>query len=603
MVVTAATTPNPRTSAAWLVLLSSGIAGFWIGTVAFPEWQVAVETAQVVAGVVHYPSVTPAYLYHTSLWTVLHQVLAVPLRMGVSESQLSLVVSGLLGMMSLQALSMFVYALSRDAVLALVAAMVVLIGRLAEFGVVYPVYLLGTPHTYGTVGLSLVVLTISLIGAAWYRTGAFLLGVAPSIHPSLGVWLVAVVGLSLVWDIKRRRAALQPAIKYLVAGYALTALSFALHFFFVEDRTAIDRQAAATYLARFVEVWDVHRQPVSLQADGVYLNAGAFALALVFLVAFKEDVPDAARVLLRALVVTAVLGAAFMGITWMSPSTVPSTLLVLMPARLLNLNAMTFVTLLIGLVGLYRRTLWGPPLLLLLIAALLMGQRSMLWDWTAGEVRPRWLDPIETWRVLKVSSALLVALAVWQRLVRGRRFGWATGRFARRAPDSVAWAAVSAPLLFLVWYTWPGASPRPLHFVDRTNDPLFRVAAESDGLLLGGGNLSMMQLRTRRPVLIDGGGFDGLPYAIEAAPATVRILRDVYNIDFFDPPAEARQTGAIPPEHSKTVWEGFSRERWWEIRRDYQVTQVVTPAGWSLNLPLSAQSDDFRLYELPSNDK
>ena len=362
MVVTTATTPIARTSAASLVLFSSGIAGFWIGMVAFPEWQVAVETAQVVAGVVRYPSATPAYLYHTSLWTVLHQVLAVPLRMGVSESQLSLVVSGLLGMVSLQALSMFVYALSRDAVLALVAAMVVLIGRLAEFGVVYPVYLMGTPHTYGALGLSLVVLTISLIGAGWYRTGAFLLGVAPSIHPSLGRVAVRRRRAQPRLGHQTRRATLQPAVKYLVAGCALTALSFAQHFFFVDDRTVIviDRQAAATYLARFVELWDVHRQPVSLQADGVFLNAGALALAVGFLVAFKEDVPDAARVLLRAVVVAAVLGAAFVGITWMSPSTVPTTLLVLMPARLLNLNAMTFVTLLIGLLGHVSADPLGP---------------------------------------------------------------------------------------------------------------------------------------------------------------------------------------------------------------------------------------------------
>jgi hypothetical protein len=54
--------------------------------VLFPDWQVAVETAQVTARIVRYPTQTPFSVYHAELWTVLHQVLAVFLRLGVSES-------------------------------------------------------------------------------------------------------------------------------------------------------------------------------------------------------------------------------------------------------------------------------------------------------------------------------------------------------------------------------------------------------------------------------------------------------------------------------------------------------------------------------------
>lgn len=40
--------------AIWVLLLS-GILGFRVGMLGFPDWQVAVETAQVVAGLVTYP--------------------------------------------------------------------------------------------------------------------------------------------------------------------------------------------------------------------------------------------------------------------------------------------------------------------------------------------------------------------------------------------------------------------------------------------------------------------------------------------------------------------------------------------------------------------
>src|SRR6186713_858375 len=103
---------------AFWVLLLSGILGFRLGMTGFPDWQVAVETAQVVAGLVPYPPDNIFYIYHTRLWTVLHQLLAVGLRAGVSEITLSLIVSGVLGMLTFQALAVFVYALSRDVLLA-----------------------------------------------------------------------------------------------------------------------------------------------------------------------------------------------------------------------------------------------------------------------------------------------------------------------------------------------------------------------------------------------------------------------------------------------------------------------------------------------------
>jgi hypothetical protein len=40
--------------ALWVLLLS-GLLGFRVGMTGFPDWQVAVETAQVVAGLVPYP--------------------------------------------------------------------------------------------------------------------------------------------------------------------------------------------------------------------------------------------------------------------------------------------------------------------------------------------------------------------------------------------------------------------------------------------------------------------------------------------------------------------------------------------------------------------
>jgi hypothetical protein len=143
--------------------------------------------------------------------------------------------------------------------------------------------------------------------------------------------------------------------------------------------------------------------------------------------------------------------------------------------------------------------------------------------------------------------------------------------------------------------------PRPARviFLDRTNSSVFAVAAAAQGPLLTGGDLHLVQLRTRRPVLLDGGGLDGLPYALETGPAVERILREVYEIDLFNPPEEARGRGAIPNGPNRAAWEKYPRERWRWIRRSYNVTQVLTEAHWTLNLPVAARSAFHVLYDIP----
>ena len=156
--------------------------------------------------------------------------------------------------------------------------------------------------------------------------------------------------------------------------------------------------------------------------------------------------------------------------------------------------------------------------------------------------------------------------------------------------------------VFAVWMLRLMVDPTPflrdLRYRDRVRDHVYAAAAEGSGLLATGGDLHLIQLRTRRPVLIDGGGLDGLAYAADTGPAMARLLLDVYGVDFFNPP-EGRGRGTIPRETSRAVWESYSQERWGEIKRRYGVTEVVALIDWRLDLPLVAESWDLRLYRIP----
>jgi hypothetical protein len=571
-------------------LLISGLLGFRVGMIGFPDWQVAVETAQVVAGLVRYPEGNPFFIYHTKLWTIVHQISAPLLWAGVPEIRLSLLISGVLGMVTFQALSMFVYALSGDAALGIGAAVLIFVTRAAEYGAVYAVFLLGNENTYGILGLSFCVLAVGLLGAGLYRSGGFLLGVAPAVHPSLGAWMCLVAACAFAWDRAWTRAERRSALKWFLMGAMVTMASLIVQLTVIYHAPHATTTFTTREITAFITYWDGHRQPVDIAKTGVLLNGSALALASIWLLAFASDLERSSLFLLRVVVFAALTSFALIFVSWIPPDRVPLPLLVLMPGRVLNFNALTYAALVLGLLGRYRREAWSQALVLMLAVGLLLGDHSMVWEWLQrrgvlieSPIRPLW--------VVAVATAGLVGGAVvrkWRPLPQPPPI---LTRVLRPLSLAVFAVAVLGALAY--------SRPRSLIFHDRTNDVFFSQVASGSGVLLTAGDLHLIQLRTRRPVLLDGGGLDGLLYSLEAGPEMERILRDVYGVDLLHPPEEARGAGRIPPIANRHAWEGYAPEKWQEIKRAFGVTQVLTYPDWSLNLPVAAHSRRFVLYQIP----
>lgn len=557
----------------------------------FPTWQVAVETAQVVAGLVRYPDGNPFGVYHVKLWTILHHVCAPLLLAGVSEIAVSKMVSGLLGMVSFQALTMIVFAFSRDAVLAIGAPIVIVVAFLETgmgAGGAYPIRLLGVTDTYGVLGLSTCVLVAGLLGSGHYRLGGVLLGLAPAVHPSLGFWLIVAVTLCFVWDFKRLVREWRPALPYCAAGCAVTALSLCVQITMMHGIPDVAASDASRYLAAFVNSWDTHRRPIGLLSGDAILNADLAVVALIWLVTFRKDLPASSVFLLRFVIVCAVIGLSAVLMSHLPPERLPSLLLILMPTRVLNINVMMFPALLLGLIGVYRRSRWWSWISIAVYAGLLFGNRSVLWF--ALQYQPAWA--VDPYLVLAIATGALLWMALKSaRENEKEKPAGSAGRVSTIAQGVLV--GVAAIVLWII------AAPQPFVFRDRTNDPFFKQMESADGMLLTGGPLHLVQLRARRPVLLDGGGLDTLPYAPETGPQMERILRDVYDIDFFHPPDEVRRQAIITINVGRAAWERHSLDEWREIGRAYHVTQVVAPADWHVRLPLMATADSMRLYRVP----
>jgi hypothetical protein len=587
---------EPVPDRAGLVLAASGLLGFALGGL-YADWQVVVETGQVLAGLVAYPADNPFFIYHVKVWSLLNQLSAVLLRAGLSEIALSVIVSGLLGALSFQAITLVVYVLSRDAWLSIGAAFVIFLGRATDFGVAYPVALLGTPHTYGVVGLSWVVLVIALFGAGRPKPAGLLLGLAPAVHPSLGLWLGVLIGATAWLDWRRTWAAYRSGLRWFILGGCLTTISLAVHAVLMPPLPPADPEASARYLGAFVSFWDGHRGPVVFARAGVAINVALALASVVWLLRASRELSPPVTFLLRFAGVAGITSLAMAGASHLPPDLVPAALLVLMPSRLLNINVVLGAAMLLG-VACHPRGILSRVGSSGIVAVVLLWPRSAFREF---------IEPDASWVVTNLGVAMFITLVIAGLVL----LTWVIYRYGARdlrdgglpetrlvRAQTLALMVTAAALSFLL-----GAERlRGEHasiLKDRTNESIFTRATETPGLVLTGGDLHLIQLRIRRPVLLDGGGLDALPYTLEAAPAMARILKDVYGVDFFNPPAEARGQGSVPMEANRVTWEGYSTERWREIAATYDVTQVFTPAEWRLQLPVVAAGQGLVLYRIP----
>ena len=576
-----------------VALVVSGILGLAIG-LAFRNWQDAVETAQVVAGLVQYPPDNPFFIYHVKLWTVLHQIGAVLLRLGVGEIAISTLLSGLIGQLSFQALTMTTFAISRRTWLSIGMPCLVLVSGIYDLGVVYPVSLVATPYTYGAIGLSAIVLIIALLGSGWWRTGACLLGVMPAVHPSLGFWVTVIVAICVISDWTGSRP-LRAAWRWYAAGALVTALSLSVQLWMLPALPSLSPADSQRFLAQWVAFWDGHRRPVDLSANGVKMNVYVMVVAFAFLWRWRADVPAAARFLLQAAVVAGALGLVVAWATHQPPGRLPMWFLIAMPARVLNVDIFLAVPLLAGLLGRFERVPLAAWLLLVLSVVLIGTRHSIAWEFIGQPKGSGW-NALDMVAVIAIGALIVGWLQERRRALAAAETSGGMIRLAGWLTAAVLAIAAIGEAVEARRYSQ--SVPRQI-FRDRTNDRVYGMLGIGRGLVATGGDLHQIQLRTRRPVLIDGGGLDGLPYALEASALAERILRDVYGIDYFNPPADAREGGRIPSESTRVTWEGFTLAQWRAVRTAYGVTDVVVPGDWQLDLPETASGSNVRLYAIP----
>ena len=259
------------------------------------------------------------------------------------------------------------------------------------------------------------------------------------------------------------------------------------------------------------------------------------------------------------------LALAMIPLSWIPPDRLPAALLVLMPGRYLNFGALTFVALLIGLLG-SRRAALEPPGAAFLSCGLLARRPQH----AVGVPRTPSQHPLSESR-----QAAADRLDGRCRAARRRRMEEQRQRAKSKEPSHPSHPLHPLHLshllhlfllsLVVLMTMHQHGELSGAHFHDRTNDVFFADIARGPGVLLVAGDLHLIQLRTRRPVLLDTGALDTVMYSLETGAPMQRMLRDIYGLDLLQSSARRRwcgpDSGALAPRHLGTVLAGTSGAR------------------------------------------
>jgi hypothetical protein len=699
----------------WAVMLFSGLCGVYFGLTT--TWQIAVESAQVLAGIVTYPPDNPFFMYHVKSWTLLHQIPALLLSAGLSERVVAYILGCTAAVLSFESLALCTFAFSRSRHVACGVPLLCLASKcFQETCEVYPLRMLCDVYwtTYGVTGTYYVLLVWSLIGLGFRRTAAFLCGLAPAVHPALGTWCIATAGVALAWQwwdqqTGRRnrenklqfalaaggtsRGNLQFPIPYFIAGLTLTAGSFAIQQYLARDVPTGDPLLARQMLEAFVDGWDNHRFPVPLDHIQWQIGWCTASLASVALAWCTKELSANGALLLRIVMVTTIAGLAMCWLTWCT-HWLPLPLVMAMPGRFLNFAVVLCPALIFGFAWRWR-ALWPAATLfavlvlycvlrtvtvrmelfyvpaaakLLVVGALVLSclllpcgtagwlQRfsrgtalaslvllAILWrhDWRLvamvapafglvlmsrnGVQRP--LPKLLEYGVGVVAAVCPLVAAGIQAgplLAIGLAAGTLCGSIAATrllrsfASLSAGWHArlnsVAPPghkmlnivcgMLCLALVAWQSArqlEAKSGRFSDWQNDPVFAAAHRSDGLLLTAPRMGVVQLRSRRGVLLNGEAMNQLTYVPASGPAMNHMLNDLYGDDLLRPrPAGWIKAGGLMRYSAYDLWQDRTPDEWQRLAAAFGFRHIVTYPDWKLNLPLVASSRDYLLYEVPN---
>ena len=102
--------------------------------------------------------------------------------------------------------------------------------------------------------------------------------------------------------------------------------------------------------------------------------------------------------------------------------------------------------------------------------------------------------------------------------------------------------------------------------------------------------------KSQKPILLCIESIDVIPYIPKLVVPIKEIITDVYKIDFSNPPLK-NMGGIIYDKYYKNTFENRSLEEWYSISNKFNLSALILPKNWNINLEKEIVGKDFIYYK------
>jgi hypothetical protein len=581
-------TTSTHSDSALTAIGIAALIGAFIGGIWMPNWHVAVESGQVVAGLIKYPNDNPFYYYHLKAWTVLHQICAVFLKIGISAKALSVLVSMCLGASLMGSLSWLTWILCRKTGWSIIAPLLMFyVLRIEiEYGVAYPIFLFGSHHTYGTTARIYVLITFLCMAAGHRRIAWAMLGFSPAIHMTWGAFAWAM-GLGMIlWERWYTKEALKGILPWFLLGVVFVWIPYQLILLQASELPVVPKEVQTEHLKAFFTHWDFHRQESPLIHPGIALTLMMVAVNAWILRRYPSLLDEQSSRLLKVMTIAGV-GGLIGCFAAHYPQYLPDLINMGMPVRYINLVIMVYPVVLVGVCVKFGDEIPEAKWLLFAYMVYLISFQLVLAFSKLEHIDGK---PIH-WISWSLLGACVFFIPFLKKIPLTFNDKWTTYSLRIVIPIMV--------IAFSLGFRndWK----KQLFLLNAPVDRVMEAARAGEGMIITHSAMQLVQLMTGRPVMVNTGGLDQIAHMPATAPAIAEIFDTVYGIDFFDPPDDIKKAkpATLLPQTGFDTWEARSREEWRDIARQYGATQILAIDFAPLDLEVAEKKGTLILYNLP----
>ena len=520
-----------------IILISSLFVGYFFMQV-YPIEQRAVDGGLILAKIVNYPDqISPMKEYFLTSWTSIHQISKLFLNFNWSFINVSKLIIFITTIFYFIGIVLTINSATRSTLTAILIAFMILIFQKNFGDTDYP-SMIFSEHTYGMISLAVVTLIFGLLFNGNLFFAGLFSALLISIHPLIGLWINGIIFISITINKNLFKFTLDwnKFVKGFAIGIILTVVSFVYHYILTVDFTSYFNLEAYD---NYMKYWEGHRNGKEFHVEYFLKTFLLFGLGVLSLIALRNNFAENFKFGILCVLTSIILSTLIYFTYKIFFPYMPDLIIRILPARFTIMHSIIGWPLILGILFVFIKK---------------FEKKNKIFNNSA--------------HILIVFIVLFYSVSHYKVLIKLQN-------------------------LFIENITKQTTSIEDKNFWNVVKNTDF------DGYIVTSYSTSAISMRKAlRPIILDVTILDFVPYFPNTAKSMSVIIEKIYGISFSSPPLEVRNRAFLSDEAIKLNFEKYPREKWQQLSKDFNISAIIVPVNWKIDLTPHAKSNSFAFYML-----